>query len=149
MYFQCDEVPDISVAMWLSTWMSRYLTDGLVVVVHRIGHCSHQTSLSLDFLVWGYLKNMVCEHKVNRRGERHHYIFYAAMTFEFYIRFKSSWIWNIRGFITAENNTYVHMTFPWEWHWNKILSTGIVTRHSLFSKTDCSFCEILKDPFGN
>jgi hypothetical protein len=57
--------------------MSRYLTNGLDVVVRRIGHCSHQTSLLPDLHVWGYMKYMVYEHKVNRRKE-HHPIFDAA-----------------------------------------------------------------------
>lgn len=31
----------------------------------------------LDFHVWNYMKNIVCEHKVNRIGELHHQIFNA------------------------------------------------------------------------
>jgi hypothetical protein len=58
--------------------MSSSLTDGLVVVVRRIGHCSHPTSLPVDFQVRGYMKNMVYERKVNRREELHYRIFDAA-----------------------------------------------------------------------
>jgi hypothetical protein len=49
--------------------MNSSLTNGLVVVICRIGQHGHRTSLPLDFHVWGYMKNMVSECKVNRREE--------------------------------------------------------------------------------
>lgn len=76
MYLYRDWTPHISVDTLRSTWMSRSLTDGLVVVLRRIGHCRSQTSLIL--VHGGYVKNMMFERKVNWRGKHHHQIFDAA-----------------------------------------------------------------------
>jgi hypothetical protein len=65
-------------SVWHRSWLSRALTDGLVLVVRRIGHCGYQTLLPLDCHVWGFMKNVAYEHKVNRREELHYQIFYAA-----------------------------------------------------------------------
>jgi hypothetical protein len=45
MYFQRDGAPHTSVDTWRSTWMSSSMIDGLVVVVSRIDHFGHRTSL--------------------------------------------------------------------------------------------------------
>jgi hypothetical protein len=50
--------------------MSGLLTDGLVVVVVvmvRIGHSGHRTSLPLYFCRFGCKKNMLRERKASRR----------------------------------------------------------------------------------
>jgi hypothetical protein len=46
-----------------------FLTDRLVVVILKIGHCGHRTSL--HFYVWGYMKRTAYERKVNRTDELH------------------------------------------------------------------------------
>lgn len=56
MHLQYNGTPHISVNMWQSTWMKRSLTDGLVVVVLRIGHRNHQTLVPLDFHVCDCMK---------------------------------------------------------------------------------------------
>jgi hypothetical protein len=58
--------------------MRRSLTDGLAVVVRRIGHCGHRTSLPQDFHIWGYIKYMIYERKLSRREEIYHRIFDVA-----------------------------------------------------------------------
>jgi hypothetical protein len=50
--------PHISVDTWWSTWMSRFLTDGLVVVIGRIGRHGHRTSLPLHFYDGCCIKNI-------------------------------------------------------------------------------------------
>jgi hypothetical protein len=53
--------------------MSSSLNGGLVVVVRRIGHCVHRTSLSLISV-----EIVVHERKVNRKDEQYHRIVVAA-----------------------------------------------------------------------
>jgi hypothetical protein len=62
----------------MNTSMSRYLPDGLFIVVCKHGYYGHWTLPLPDFHVWGYMKNIVHEHKVNRRQELHHQMFIAA-----------------------------------------------------------------------
>jgi hypothetical protein len=56
--------------------MSSFLTDGLVVVVCRSGCCGDLTSLPK--ISMGYMRNMVCECKINRKEEQQHGVFNTA-----------------------------------------------------------------------
>jgi hypothetical protein len=58
--------------------MSSSLTNGLVVVIRKIGHRGHRTSLSLGCHVWGFMKNKVYEGKVNITDELYNRILDAA-----------------------------------------------------------------------
>jgi len=52
-----------------SIWIINSQIDGLVVAAHRIGHHGHRIWTPLDYRVWGYMKAVVCAHRVNTREE--------------------------------------------------------------------------------
>jgi hypothetical protein len=81
MYFKRDGAPHISVDTWRSTQMSSSLTDGLVVVVLRIGHCGHRTSLPQISI-----KSMLHERKSNKR--RNYIIEFLMLQDAFILNFK-------------------------------------------------------------
>jgi hypothetical protein len=95
------------------TWMSNSLIDGLVVVIRRIRHHGHRTSLTPDLHVWGYIKKTWCVNE-SRREEIHHRVLGSSRRMNdpmLYVRLKSSWISNTHSFVTVKKCINVHMTF--------------------------------------
>jgi hypothetical protein len=68
--------PNVLIDVWCCTWMSSSLTGGLVVIICRIGHHSHQTSLCWPS--YTYMKNMVHECTMEWWEELLHQIFDAV-----------------------------------------------------------------------
>jgi hypothetical protein len=77
------------------------LADGLAIVVGRIGHHGHRTLFSWNAKLTEE-RNYTFEFSMLQD---------ALMNLMFYVRFKPFYISNIHSSVTAENRTYVHMTF--------------------------------------
>lgn len=82
----------------------------MVVVVRRIQHYGHSTSLTLDFPVWGFMEKRRKNAKVKQKEEIRRWISYAAglrndPESSTYVRFSWSWISNVHRAVTESNSS--------------------------------------------